>query len=306
MADAEVESRSVFLQSGRVKPQVLIAAVLAVAPLGAAPEPARPVTSGFTVTTEGGVEGKQVIHYDAQGRPVGGNVPAPPMKVRGDGPSGAPMPAAAPSVKGGSTASMPEAPKGMVTSDGRRLPFSVEQVQGRGLKQVDPNVDPDSALRSVGKPNDLTSRRFGAEKAPIDMDPRYSRSDLLTLETWHGRFDTFGRPKAGVELRDDLDAEMRPKNVITVKAFDRETSALSGSTAAILGFENREAPRMTEAIDTTPRPPKLAPGAAKSLDQISMQDINRFQFRRSRSDAPGIPTVRPGSETVQTTGSERR
>lgn len=264
----------------------------------AAPEPAKPVVSGFTVSTEGGVEGKQVIHYDAQGRPVGGNVPAPPMKVRGDAP-----PSASPSPGAAAAPVRTEGPKGMVTSDGRSLPFSM---QGPGVKKVDPSVDPDSALRSVGKPNDLTTRRFGAEKAPIDMDPRYSRSDLLTLETWHGRFDTFGRPKADIELRDGLGAEVRPKNVITVKAFDRETSALSGTTAAILGLDNRETPRMTEAIDTTPRAPKLADRAAKSLDQISMQDINRFQFRRSRSDAPGIPTVRPGSESIQTTGSERR
>lgn len=270
----------------------------------AAPEPVKPVVSGFTVSTEGGEEGKQVIHYDAQGRPVGGNVPAPPMKVRGDVRTPAAPPAASAVSKGNVIApAVTVGPKGMAASDGRSLPFSM---QGTGVKKVDPSVDPDSALRSVGKPNDLTTRRFGAEKAPIDMDPRYSRSDLLTLETWHGRFDTFGRPKADIELRDGLGAEVRPKNVITVKAFDRETSALSGTTAAILGLDNRETPRMTEAIDTTPRAPKLADRAAKSLDQISMQDINRFQFRRSRSDAPGIPTVRPGSESIQTTGSERR
>lgn len=281
-----------------------MAALLAAPTVWCAPQPAQPITSGFTVTTEGGVEGKQVIHYDAQGRPVGGNVPLPPVKPRNDGQA----PAVAPVVPSVPNASAPtptvvEGPKGMVTSDGRKLPFAL---QGQGVKKVDPGVDPDSALRSVGKSNDLTSRRFGTSKAPIDMDPRYSRADLLTLETWHGRFDTFGRPKADIELRDDLGAEVRPKNMITVKAYEREPSPLSGSVAMVTGFDNRETPRKTEAIDTTARAPKLADRAAKSLDQISMQDINRFQFRRSRSDAPGIPTVRPGSETIQTTGSERR
>ena len=270
----------------------------------AAPEPSKPVTSGFTVTTEGGVEGKQVIHYDAQRRPVGGNAPAPPMKVRDDGRVPAVSPAAPSVTRAAASAPVAtDAPKGMVTSDGRKLPFSV---QGPGLKMVDSSVDPDSALRSVGKSNDLTSRRFGAEKAPIDMDPRYSRADLLTLETWHGRFDTFGRPKADIELRDDLGAEVRPKNMVTVKAYERETSSLSGNVAMVTGLDVKQTPRLTEAIDTAPRAPKLADRAAKSLDQISMQDINRFQFRRSRSDAPGIPTVRPGSETIQTTGSEGR
>ncbi len=295
--------RREFCQSVRVSRPFPLCLLTLAALASGAPQPAAPVTSGFTVTTEGGVEGKQVIHYDAQGRPVGGNVQPPPMKVRSDGPpSGVPAP---PPVKG-STPPAPAAvkgPAGMVTSDGRRLPFTM---QGNGVKNVDASVDPDAALRSIGKPNDLATRRFDAGKAPIDMDPRYSRADLVTLESWHGRFDTFGRPRADIELRDDLDAAVRPKNVMTVKAVARETSALSGTTASILGFGSREKPRPTDVIDTTPRAPKLSERAAKSLDQISMQDINRFQFRRSRSDAPGIPTVRPGSESIQTTGSERR
>lgn len=269
-----------------------------------APRPADPVVTGFRVTTEGGVEGKQTIQYDAQGRPIGGNVAPMPSRVRDGGqPSTKPLAPPSSPPKEIVTSTAPVVANGLMTADGRKLPFAM---QAQGVKNVDPSVDPDSALRSVGKPNDLTSRRFEGGKAPIDMDPRYSRADLVTLESWHGRFDTFGRPRADIELRNDLDADVRPKNVITVKAIDRETSALSGTTASILGFGNRESPRPADAIDTVPRPPKLAEGAAKSLDQISMQDINRFQFRRSRSDAPGIPTVRPGSETIQTTGSERR
>jgi hypothetical protein len=286
-----------------VLPREVICLLASAAILGAAEKPANPVTTGFTISTEGGVEGKQVIHYDAQGRPIGGNVKAPPMKIRDGGVNPAAPPSGAPGVRTAQPAA-PTGPRQVMSSDGRALPFTMQE--GPGAKKVDPGVDPDSALRSVGKSNDLAYRRFDTGRAPIDMDPRYSRADLLTLDSWHGRFDTFGRPKAEIELRDDLGAEVRPKNIMTVKAFDRETSALSGTTASILGFGNREKPALTEAIDTAPRPPKLAEGAAMSLDQISMQDINRFQFRRSRSDAPGIPTVRPGSETIQTTGSERR
>jgi len=36
------------------------------------------------------------------------------------------------------------------------------------------------------------------------------------------------------------------------------------------------------------------------LQELSMQDINRYQFRRNRSDEPGLPFVRPGSDQVQT------
>ena len=40
----------------------------------------------------------------------------------------------------------------------------------------------------------------------------------------------------------------------------------------------------------------------KSVEQLSMQDINRYQFRRNRSDEPGLPAVKPGSDAVKTTG----
>jgi len=42
---------------------------------------------------------------------------------------------------------------------------------------------------------------------------------------------------------------------------------------------------------------------SKSIDQLSMQDINRYQFRRNRSDEPGLDRVRPGSDKVDKTGS---
>ena len=46
----------------------------------------KPKVSGYTVTAEGGVEGTQVIRYDAEGRPIDPNAPmAPkttPMRTR--------------------------------------------------------------------------------------------------------------------------------------------------------------------------------------------------------------------------------
>ena len=44
--------------------------------------------------------------------------------------------------------------------------------------------------------------------------------------------------------------------------------------------------------------------APKSVEQISMQDINRYQFRRNRSTEPGLPVVPVGTDKVKTKGSE--
>jgi hypothetical protein len=47
----------------------------------------------------------------------------------------------------------------------------------------------------------------------------------VTLDTWHGRYDTLGRKKADVELTDGLGAEVRPKDTIEVKSVARTNSS---------------------------------------------------------------------------------
>ena len=270
--------------------------VFAAAGSRAAEAPPKPTLRGFKVTTEGGVEGKQVVEYGPDGRPVGGGgipattrighgAPLPPGAL-----SGAPV--------GTSGQPAPTVSKGMTTPDGRQLPFTLE---GAGRKEVDGSVDFSAALKKMTKSSGLLEERYEKEMASLNLDPRYSRENLVSFDSWRGKYDTYGRRKAEVDLADTLGAEVRPKDTIEVKSVELPSSPWSRRTADVKGLDGRLTTEKVSRYDVKPIP--FPSPVSKSIDQLSMQDINRYQFRRNRSDEPGLDRVRPGSDQVDKTGS---
>ena len=260
--------------------------------------------AGVVITAEGGIEGTQVYRYDADGRPMegtptksrvitglrpAGSAPA----VAANAPSAAPSPAPAPAPK-----------QSIKTADGRTVPFSVE---GKGIgKGVDDAVDFNAGLKKTSKSSGLMEQRFETSMSSLGKEQVYSRNNLITLDTWHGRYDTIGRKKSDIELTDTLGAPVRPKDTVEVKSVDRIKSSVSGTKAEVKDWEERM------GIETNARftgvksnwQGRLNPDP-KTVDQLSMQDINRYQFRRNRSSDPGLPVVKPGSDDVQSKGIKK-
>jgi hypothetical protein len=268
----------------------------------------KPKVSGYTVTAEGGVEGTQVIRYDAEGRPIDPNGPmAPKTTIGGTRPVDR---VPGPTTSGAGTAK-PEAtnagPQDMVTADGRRLngfSMSGKNPFSNGNKEVDPNVDVNSALKNAAKGSNLIEKRYDTKTAELGGDRPYSRENLITMDTWSGKFDTFGRKKAEVDLVDSFErGNAQEKNLIEVKSVERPTSPWARRTADVAGWDER---LTTESNSRYNVAPLLAAdrAAPKSVEQISMQDINRYQFRRNRSTEPGLPVVPVGTDKVKTKGSE--
>jgi hypothetical protein len=257
--------------------------------------------AGVVITAEGGIEGTQVYRYDAEGKPLDGT----PAKARTSNPL--PRPASAANVTPSPTVPASPAPKvdqTIRTADGRTVPFSL-QGQGTG-KSVDGAVDVDASLKRASKASGLLEQRYEAGTAPIGKEQVYNRNNLVTLDTWHGRYDTLGRKKAEIELADGLGAEVRPKDTIEVKSVARTNSTANGAKAEIQAWEERMGVVSDERYTGVKSgwQSRLNP-SPKSVEQLSMQDINRYQFRRNRSDEPGLPTVKPGSDAVQTKGGAK-
>lgn len=279
-------------------PVILFLSALSVA---AAERPPGAMKAGVVITAEGGIEGTQVYRYDAEGRPLEGT----PSKV-GAPSSGRPLGfigTARPESTSQAAPAVPvPAPKQVIKSaDGRTVPFSVE---GRGVgKSVNEAVDFNSALKKVSKSSGLMGERFETGMAPIGKEQVYSRNYLVTLDTWHGRYDTIGRKKSEIELKDTLGASVRSKDMVEVKSVDRIKSAVNGTKAEVKDWEERM------GVEANPKyagvksnwQGRLNPDP-KTVDQLSMQDINRYQFRRNRSSDPGLPVVKPGSDDVQNKG----
>ncbi len=274
---------------------------LAVLTAEGAQRPAGGVKAGVVITAEGGLEGTQVYKYDAEGRPLDGT----PAKARSSNPlprpatGGTAAPAPAPAAS-----SATKVDPTIRTSDGRTVPFSV-QGEGTG-KGVDGAVDVNAGLKRASKASGLMEQRYEAGEAPIGKEQLYDRNNLVTLDTWHGRYDTLGRKKADVELTDGLGAEVRPKDTIEVKSVARTNSMANGAKAEIQAWEERMGVTSDDryAGKKSDWQTRLNP-APKTIEQLSMQDINRYQFRRNRSDEPGLPAVKPGSDTVRNTGAAK-
>ena len=271
--------------------------------LAGAERPPGGIKAGVVITAEGGIEGKQEYRYDADGRPLDGT-PAKPRTSAAGKPLGfvgkvpPPAPATSP------VAEAPAPKQGIKTADGRTVPFSVE---GKGIgKSVDDAVDFNAGLKKASKTSGLLGERFETGMAPIGKEQVYSRNNLVTLDTWHGRYDNIGRKKSDIELKDTLGAPVRPKDTVEVKSVDRIKSEVSGTKAEVKDWEERMGVEKNAKFTgvRSEWQGRLNPDP-KTVDQLSMQDINRFQFRRNRSDAPGLPVVKPGSEDVQTKGGKK-
>jgi hypothetical protein len=256
------------------------------------------IKAGVVITAEGGIEGTQVYRYDAEGKPMAGT----PAKSRSANPL--PRSSSAGTVAPSPTASAPAAPKvdqTIRTADGRTVPFAL---QGAGTgKELDGAVDVNAGLKRASKASGLLEQRYEAGTAPIGKEQVYNRNNLVTLDTWHGRYDTLGRKKADIELTDGLGAEIRPKDTIEVKSVARKDATANGAKAEIKAWEERMGVVSDDryAGVKSDWQGRLNP-SPKTVEQLSMQDINRYQFRRNRSDEPGLPAVKPGSDAVKTTG----
>ena len=289
-----------------LRPRVSIPVLLAVSvlTLSAAERPPGAIKAGVVITAEGGVEGTQVYRYDADGRPMEGT-PTKSRVITGPRPAGSAPAAAANSPAAKSAPAPAPAPKQSIkTADGRTVPFSIE---GKGIgKGVDDAVDFNAGLKKTSKSSGLMEQRFETSMSSLGKEQVYSRNNLITLDTWHGRYDTIGRKKSDIELTDTLGAPVRPKDTVEVKSVDRIKSAVSGTKAEVKDWEERM------GIETNAKftgvksnwQGRLNPDP-KTVDQLSMQDINRYQFRRNRSSDPGLPVVKPGSDDVQSKGIKK-
>jgi len=280
---------------GRLTPVVLLFCLGSGTELLAQTKPENPRLAGFTATSEGGVEGTQSIKYDENGKiieaNVVGQVPISRPVVRGNGP--VILNAEAPK----SASSGPTVSTGITTSDGRKVPFSLSG--NGGSKQVDSSVDFNSALKNTTKMSNVADKKFDTNKAELNSNTPYSRENIITFDSWSGKYDVYGRKKAEVEVADTFDrGELKNKNVIEVKSIDRQTAEWSGKVATVQGIETRLPNDKNSRYDVKPSSPSDRV-ISKTVDQLSMQDINRYQFRRNRSDDPGLPVVKPGSDEVQ-------
>lgn len=260
--------------------------------------------TGYKVSAEGGEEGTITYHYDENGKPIkdtprtstAGRVETPVERNRGE-----PRP-----TDPATTPALPSRSSTLRTADGRTLPF---QITGQnGVKTVDESVDADSALRSLTRSNDLLSQRYETGQVDLTLDERFATAgNTVSLDRWQGKASALGARRADVELTDTLGADVRPKNLVEVKAVELPSSPWARRVATPAGWDERVggnaglADRRVDRdeLSTMGTRANAFPRNPRGIEQLSMQDINRYQFRRARSTDPGLPVGRPGSDGIE-------
>ena len=261
--------------------------------------------SGYRVSAEGGEQGTVTYHYDENGKPIKDTPRGVSTEKRDtvvERSQGDPGPSEATT-----TPTRPARTSGLQTADGRALPFQLSG--GNGVKTVDESVDVDSALRSLTRPNDLLEKRYEAGQVDLTLDDRFSTTgNTVSLDRWQSKSSALGARRADIELSDTLNADIRPKHLVEIKAVELPTSPWTRRIAAPAGWDERvggdagigERRVDRDELSTMGTRANAFPRNPRSIEQLSMQDINRYQFRRARSTDPGLPVGRPGSGEIET------
>ncbi len=180
------------------------------------------------------------------------------------------------------------------TEDGRKLPFYIS-----GQKEYGKD-DQTAGLTNFTKMNTTYMEdKRSIESREIETTDRYN--NIIGLEEWHAKFSPLGGRRtdrydtesnfSGREFRVDKNFETKILENNLMWAHTQESHISTDSRFAHELAEKYSNVRTSNFSDA--RLP--APG---QLGGISMQTINRYQFRRSHSTEAGLETVTPGnSET---------
>lgn len=268
---------------------VVWASLLAVSAAAAAPGPpdrskARRV--GFVVETEGGVDGPQSV-FIPEKKSGESAAPAPLPPVRREVAPGAKDAPAGPPVAGA-----PAQPARMTDDAGRPAPFFMTRTERDA---------PDAALNRMSRREEnLSERRFDPKRSDL-LDSRFDPGSPVKFGAWGRATESFpGKKNESVDTGARFDTPMVGRETVTFDRLERKVSQFSGERAEVRNFGRHDKPERAAGYDFgesgSSLQSRLAAGYSL-MTRVSMQDINRYQFRRNRSTEKGaLPAAAPGRE----------
>ncbi|MCH2156016.1 MAG: hypothetical protein MK080_08435 [Opitutales bacterium] len=138
----------------------------------------------------------------------------------------------------------------------------------------------------------LSKHSFNTKEA-AGMDRRSNiLNERFSIKDWSKRYSPLGNRRSAIQA-----TESKEKNVLSNAIYDRELARISTdqtamttdegafSTGSRNRFDNRRARRFDEARVIQETDLGVSQWYAVA-EEISMRDINRYQFRSSREDEP--------------------
>ena len=159
-------------------------------------------------------------------------------------------------------------------------------------------------VRSLdGKLNQMSSKRLSSSRINSISTQRFS------VNEWPSRYSSFGGRRFPVQNKKIWGSERLDTKIIDNKLssnqrfatenFKRVSNLNTGNKSpAAASIEFRDA--VYAELD------KRVNDMVNNVNNISLRDINRFQFRKGRSNEPGFPVQKAGSKNLPTGSADRR
>ncbi|MDR2429882.1 MAG: hypothetical protein LBD14_03125 [Puniceicoccales bacterium] len=244
--------------------------------------------------------------------------PLPPNAHDNTGPAKKTSPASAPTENN----QAPAPNRGITLPDGRQLPFALgpkiresfgaahSNATNSPQKTVDESVDPYSALRNYNRLDDnLASRRHNTGQWNRVSRADFTNDSLSTPDTmndWNSRFNAWPNfQNVPIAPNDAFDLTPREKTLLEHdRSNTHATSPWADERAQHRNLDRRlPSERDNPYAAASTKPTDFSTHLQeryRRLKKLSMQDINRYQFRRAHSSKPGLPVTAPGSSSLKT------
>lgn len=176
-----------------------------------------------------------------------------------------------------------------MTKDGRKMPF---YLTGKGIEEGD--VDPSARLKDFMRLNENYGTTFESDTYEFEKTERYS--NIISMGEWHMKFSSLGekRTERYGETSEAFSRKFDSPETLERRLLDNSLM-WERSRQSHISVNDTLARKLIEKYATGRQSGKFdmrlpAPGERTGL---SMQNINRYQFRRSHSDEKGLPAVQP-------------
>lgn len=266
-------------------------------PLSRMPDRSKAERLGYVVEVEGGEDGPKSVYIPAKPR-------REPSQLRDAAFSAAPVQAES---RGG--VSTPAAPGAVASPAPAASTEPKRSFWSRLFSSREETPDVDHALNKTSKMEEnLSGRRYDGKKSDV-LENRYERKDAVGFDMWERRFDSYGRKRSeSVDTASRFDAEHVDKATVSYDRMDFDAFERRSDKAEIKNWNERTSRSMaSKYADPDSRSSfrdRMATGY-NLMSQVSMQDINRYQYRRNRSDEKGaLPVAKPGSEARPANASQ--
>lgn len=154
----------------------------------------------------------------------------------------------------------------------------------------------DPAKADLGKREEAIEHKRFPQKI---IDPKMAEGltdRRFPITRFHTEFNSIGRRRAPIEVREAREKKMIRPEVLNMKTFERKMAAEDGRLAYVRNFdrvrENELVPALRDADVVTVKE-MSRPARNEETKELSMRDINRFTFQRNHSDDGPVPVQKP-------------